>query len=90
MLTVVRRMVGLGIESKGLAIMTNLINEAADMIAAFDRNAANVFRNQPFRRTAIATAFRNGFRKHSENSLATCDLLDKVAALDIKMRTAQC
>ena len=70
--------------------MNDLINEAADMMAHYDRGAANIFRNQPFRRAGIASAFRKGFRKHSENSLATCNLLDKVAALDIKMRAVQC
>lgn len=68
--------------------MDDLINEAADMMAHYDRGAANIFRNQPFRRAVIASAFRKGFRKHSENSIATCNLLDKVAALDIKMRAS--
>jgi alkylhydroperoxidase/carboxymuconolactone decarboxylase family protein YurZ len=66
--------------------MKKLINEAADMMAAFDRNAAKIFRNQPFHRGTIATAFRKGFRTHTAQSLATCDLLDRVAALDVKYR----
>ena len=66
--------------------MEKLINEAAELMAEFDRNAANVFRNQPFNRASIAKAFRGGFSKHSAKSLATCDVLDKVAQLDKNVR----
>jgi hypothetical protein len=62
------------------------INEAADMMAAFDKGAANIFRNQPFHRAMIVESFRKGFLTHSANSLAACDLLDKVVSLDIKFR----
>ena len=70
--------------------MQDTINQSADLMSEFDRGAANIFRNQPFHRAGIASAFRNGFRKHSEKSLAVCDILDRVAALDVKMRAASC
>ncbi len=68
--------------------MQDTINQAADLMAEFDRGAANIFRTQPFHRASIAFDFRKSFRKHSEKSLAICDILDRVAALDIKMRAA--
>lgn len=66
--------------------MTTLVNEAADLMAQFDRNAANVFRTKPFNRVAIAKAFRAGFRIHSAHTLRVCDLLDRVAAADVQAR----
>lgn len=66
--------------------MNTLVNEAADLMAQFDRNAANVFRTQPFNRVAIAKAFRIGFRAHSAHTLRVCDLLDQVAAADVQSR----
>jgi hypothetical protein len=68
--------------------MIDTINQAADLIAQFDRSAANVFRNRPFHRVTLATAFRAGFLKHSEHTLKVCDIVDRVAALDVRMRAA--
>ena len=66
--------------------MNILVNDAADLMAQFDRNAANVFRTQPFNRVTIAKAFRTGFRIHSAHTLRICDLLDQVAAADVQGR----
>lgn len=63
-----------------------LIAQVADMIADFDPAAAQVFRAQPFRRAAIAAAFRRGFRTHTAHTLHVCDLIDRAAALDVAAR----
>lgn len=64
--------------------MTNAanINEAADLMAEFNPDAARVFRAQPFARAAMAAAFRAGFRKHSAYSALVCDLIDSTVKLD--------
>lgn len=58
------------------------IAQAADLMAEFDKGAAQVFRAQTFNRAAIAQAFRGGFRTHSALSAAVCNLVDGVVKLD--------
>ena len=67
--------------------MESLIQDAADMMARFDPTAANIFRTQPFRRLMIAGAFRHGFKTHSPQTLELCDILDRVAAVDMAIRS---
>lgn len=62
--------------------MISLIQTAADLIAEFNPAAARVFVAQPFRREAIAKAFRAGFRVHSDYSAKVCELVEKTARLD--------
>lgn len=66
--------------------MTNLINDAADLMAQYDVGAANVFRTQPFHRAQIAAAFRKGFRIHSDRTLAVCSIIERVASVDAAQR----
>ncbi len=66
--------------------MTDLVNDAADLMAAYDAAAARVFRERPFHRAAIAAAFRKGFKTHSPRTLTVCDILDRVAAADAAQR----
>ena len=64
--------------------MTNEANitEAAMLIAEFDSAAARVFVLRPFSRATLAKAFRAGFRVHSAYTLAVCNMIDGVVALD--------
>lgn len=70
--------------------MQATINEAAALMAEFDKGAANIYRTRPFNRVGIAKAFRAGFRTHSKRSLKVCDILDRVAEVDVKMRALTC
>lgn len=58
------------------------IEAAAGLIAEFNPSAARVFVSQPFRREAIAEAFRAGFRRHSDYTAMVCALVEKTARLD--------
>lgn len=51
---------------------TNLINEAAALIAEFNPSAAAIFRAQPFNRAAIGEAFEAGFVAHSDYTRKVC------------------
>jgi hypothetical protein len=82
-----RRMAGSMAKADAVAgSMTDLVKDAAALMAEFNPQAARLFESRPFQRVAIAKAFEGGFKKHSDYSRKICDLINRTAAADVKHR----
>ena len=63
-----------------------LINEAAELIAIYDKAAANAYRSNSFHREEIAIAFSNGFKNPSDEIVNLCWNVRNAARLEKKFR----
>lgn len=67
--------------------MTDLINNAAAIIAKYNEELSRAWLSQPFRREQIACAFSRGFVKSEQDDPpAFCMTVLKIALLEKKMR----
>ena len=65
--------------------MSNLIKEASEIIAEYNKELATKFVNEPFNRVNIARSFSRGFVKNPEDDAPSfCYTILKVALLDSK------
>ena len=68
---------------------TDIINDAASLIADYNPSLAAMFINQPFKRVDIACAFSRGFVKSPGDDMPkVASIVIRIAMLDKEIRMA--